>query len=94
MSALLFIIVVKNLAAKIKQSSTINGIQVTSHDKDNSQSNDIRIVQFADDTTILTNSVKSVIEIMTEVELFGENAGPRINWSKSKYENKILMTEL
>ena len=31
-----------------------------------------------------TDSVNSVNEVMKEVEIFGDNAGPKINWSKSK----------
>ena len=83
LSALLFIIVAEVLAARIKQNPNIKGIQIPDHDKD-LECKDIRIIQYADDTTIFTNSTEFVKNIMTEVELFGVNAGPKINWSKSK----------
>ena len=83
LSALLFIIVAEVLAARIKQNPNIKGIQIPDHDKD-SEYKDIRIIQYADDTTIFTNSTEFVKNIMKEVELFGVNAGPKINWCKSK----------
>ena len=85
LSALLFIIVAEVLAMKIKQKTKIEGIQVPYYDKDKTDCKDIRIVQYADDTTIITNSVQSVKEIMKEVEMFGEHAGPKINWTKSNF---------
>ena len=85
LSALLFIIVAEILTAKIKQNSKIKGIQVPNPDLDTPRFIDIRITQFADDTTIFVDSVDSVKEVMKVVETFGENAGPKINWSKSKF---------
>ena len=84
LSALLFIIVAEVLAAKINQSPNIQGIRVPRHVND-PECKDIRIIQYADDTTIFTNSIDFVKNIMKEVELFGVNAGPKINWSKSKF---------
>ena len=73
------------LAAKVKQNSKIKGIQVPDPDLDNPEIIDIRITQFADDTTIFLDSVNSVNKVMKEVEILGDNAGPKINWSKSKF---------
>ena len=80
LSALLFIIVPEILAAKVKQNSKIKCIQVPNPDLDNPEIMDIRITQFADDTTIFADSVNSVNEVKKEVEIFGDNAGPKINW--------------
>ena len=85
LSVLLFIIVAEILAAKVLKKSKIKGIQVPDPDLDNPEIIDIRITQFADDTTIFADSVNSVNEVMKEVEIFGDNAGPKINWSKSKF---------
>ena len=85
LSALLFIIVAEILAVRIKQSPKIQGIPVPYQNRNNMELKDIRIAQFADDTMIFANSAESVTEIMKEVELFGERAGPKINWSKSNF---------
>ena len=85
LSALLFIIVAEVLAAKIKQNSKINGIYIPDCDNGSFKTKEISIVQYADDTTIFTDSVHSMKEIMKEVEAFGDNAGPKINWTKSNF---------
>ena len=75
----LFIIIAEVLAIKIKQNAKIEGIQVSDCNEDQSDFKDIRIVQYADDTTIITRSVQFVKEIMKEVKMFGEHAGPKNN---------------
>ena len=87
LSALFFIIVAEIVAAKViikkkkkkkkKKKSKIKGITVPNPDLDNPETMDIRITQFADDNTIFADSVNSVNEVMKEVEIFGDNAGPK-----------------
>ena len=81
LSGLLFIIVAEVLALKIKQNKEIKGVQIQGRN----ENKDIRVVQYADDTTIMVNSIKSARKVMQVVETFGKHAGPVINWAKSNF---------
>ena len=76
----MFIIVAEILTAKVKQNSIIKGIQVPDTDLDNPEIMDILITQFADDTTIVADSVNEVMKevfkkmpIMPVPKLTGKN---------------------
>ena len=83
LSALLFILVVEILAIRIKENKEIKGINITANflylpDRE------VKITQYADDTTIFVNSLKSVDHVMNEIDRFGKIAGPKVNWNKTK----------
>ena len=83
LSALLFIIIADVLALKIKQNKDIQSIQIPDH-KNAMSSKDVKIVQYADDTVIFVDSLRSMRNAMKEIDSFGKFAGVRVNWEKSK----------
>ena len=83
LSALLFIIVAEVLATKIRQNDLIKGIELINDIKVGHIVKEIKIVQYADDTVIFVDSEESVRCVMEEVNRFGDNAGPKVNWDKS-----------
>ena len=83
LSALLFILVAEILAIRIKENKEINGINITT-DFLYLPEREVKITQFADDTTIFVDSIKSVNHVMKEIDSFGKIAGPKVNWNKTK----------
>ena len=72
----LFILSVELLACKIRQDKEIQGIQIFKKE--------IKISQFADDTSLLCNSCKSVQRAIQVLNDFGDVSGLRLNPSKTK----------
>ena len=76
LSPYLFILSVELLACKIRQDKEIQGIQIFKKE--------IKISQFADDTSLLCNSCKSVQRAIQVLNDFGDVSGLRLNPSKTK----------
>ena len=64
----------------------------------------LKISQYADDTTLFVESVNDIQYIMNENNDFGDYAGPKINWNKTKvmklnivdnffHDNAIIYTD-
>lgn len=77
LSPSLFILAVELLALKIRQSPNCRGLCLP-NDKE------ARISQFADDTTIITNSTDSLKSHLQIIEVFGAISGLRLNKKKTK----------
>ena len=77
LSPSLFILAVELLALKIRQSPNCRGIRLP-NDKE------ARISQFADDTTIITNSTDSLKSHLQTIEVFGVISGLKLNRKKTK----------
>ena len=65
------------LALKIRQSPNCRGVRLPN-------GNEARISQFADDTTIITNSSDSLKSHLQSVEVFGAISGLTLNRKKTK----------
>ena len=77
LSPSIFILAVELLALKIRQSPECRGIRLP-NDKE------ARISQFADDTTIITNSTDSLKSHLQTIEIFGAISGLKLNRKKTK----------
>ena len=71
LSPSLFILFVKLLALKIHQSPNCRGIRL--------QNNKVRILQFADDATIIINGTDSLKSHLQTIEVFGAISGLKLN---------------
>ena len=76
LSPCLFIVGAEILACKIRQDKTIKGITIFQKE--------LKLSQFADDTTLLGNDCKSVNRAITVLNSFGNLSGLRLNPSKTK----------
>ena len=79
MSALLFVIVAEILATKIRNSTDIDGIKVTSENGENY----IKICQLADDTTLFLKNENEVRSSLTIIHDFGNHSGLKLNINKT-----------
>ena len=77
LSPSLFILAVEILAIKIRQSPNCKGIYLP-NDKE------VRISQFADDTTIITNNTDSLKAHLRTIDSFGNISGLKLNKKKTK----------
>ena len=80
-SALLFLIVIEVLANDLKKNRQIKGIDLAD---DNTVPTEVKISQFADDTTVFVEDEQSLHNILKRVCVFSEVAGPTLNTYKSK----------
>ena len=69
-SASLFIVVAEILANKIRENNKIRGINITTKDIEVQRVSEVKITQFADDTTLFVNSMESVDNVMKELDDF------------------------
>lgn len=76
LSPYLFILGVEILACKIRQDKEIQGIKIFN--------SEVKISQFADDTSLICNSCESVEKAIGVINSFGNISGLRLNPSKSK----------
>ena len=76
LSPYLFIAGAEILACKIRQEKTIKGITVFQKE--------LKLVQFADDTTLLCNDCNVVNRAIAVLNSFGNISGLRLNPSKTK----------
>ena len=77
LSPSLFILTVELLALKIRQSPNCRGIRLPNE-------KEVRISQFADDTTIITNNRDSLRSHLQTIEEFGAISGLKLNRKKTK----------
>ena len=80
LSALLFILCVEILAVKIKNNNNIKGYEIYS---ENHTLAEIKISQYADDSTIILASPDEINETLATVNRFGEISGLKLNLSKT-----------
>jgi len=72
LSPSLFIVAVELLALKIRQNPNCRGIQLPNDQE-------VKISQFADDTTITTNDVDSFKSHLQVIDWFGTVSGLKLN---------------
>ena len=77
LSPSLFILAVELLALKIRQNPNCEGIYLQNKQE-------VKISQFADDTTIITNSTDSLKSHLQTIERFGTASGLKLNKKKTK----------
>ena len=77
LSPSLFILAVELLALKIRQNPNCGGIQLPNDQE-------VKISQFADDTTIITSNVDSLKSHLQVIDCFGTVSGLKLNKKKTK----------
>ena len=77
LSPSLFILAVELLALKIRQNTKCEGIYLPNNQE-------VKISQFADDTTIITNNTDSLKSHLQTIEWFGTVSGLKLNKKKTK----------
>ena len=80
-SALLFLVVVEFLAIDLNKSIDVKGINLPCKENEVAE---VKISQFADDTTVFVADEQSLVNVMEKVDKFCKAAGPSLNISKSK----------
>ncbi len=76
-SSLLFILCMEVLACHIRQNDRITGLSL-----DDNGSKCIKIIQYADDSTLLLNNTSEMKEAIKCLDIFGKVAGTKVNKSK------------
>ena len=76
LSPYLFVLAVELLACKIRQDKEIQGIKVLGKE--------LKLSQFADDTTLLNSNCNSVKQAIAVLDNFGDISGLKLNPSKTK----------
>ena len=98
LSGMLFVIAIEVLAQKIRRSKMIKGIEI-----EYNGSQEIKLSQYADDTTALLSDSESVMQLFELLGLFERCSGLKINESKSELlwlgsrrhrEDKILNLQI
>ena len=79
LSGILFIIAIELLAQQIRRSEMIKGIEIA-----NKGSQEVKLSQYADDTTVLLRDSESVVHLFELLSLFERCSGLKINESKSE----------
>ena len=77
LSSSLFILAFELLALKIRQNKNCEGIYLPNNQE-------VKISQFADDTTIITNNTDSLKSHLQTIEWFGTVSGLKLNKKKTK----------
>ena len=77
LSPLLYVLCIEALAVSVKLDPHISGVKLPG------QQQDQRIIQYADDTTVLVSNVQSVKKVVLLSELFGLASGSKININKT-----------
>ena len=73
---LLFVLAVEILSTSIRASKDVEGIQV--------RNEEIKLSQYADDTTAFCKDELSLENLLDLLELYGDCSGLRLNQSKSE----------
>ena len=76
LSGLLFVVGIELLARVLKKDPTIKGIKVGQKE--------IKITQYADDTTVLVRDLDSVTQLLKHLYKFKQISGLEINTSKTE----------
>ena len=77
LSGTLFVIAIEFLTQSIRCSKEIKGIIVDEH-------NEVKLSQYADDTTVLLSDVKSVSKLFDLLSVFERCSGLKLNQTKSE----------
>lgn len=77
LSGTLFIIAIELLAQSISRSKEIKGIAIDKH-------NEVKLSQYADDTSVLLSDVQSVSKLFDLLSLFERCSGLKLNQTKSE----------
>ena len=77
LSGTLFVITIELLAQRIRRSKEIIGIPIYQHDE-------IKLSQYADDTTVLLSDVQSLSRLFDLLSLFERCSGLKLNQTKSE----------
>ena len=77
LSGTLFIIAIELLAQIIRRSKEIKGITIDEH-------NEVKLSQYADNTTVLLSDVQSVSKLFDLLSLFERCSGLKLNQTKSE----------
>ena len=83
---LLYIIVAEALASFINVNKSIKGIQIVDHE--------IKIVNFADETTIFLTDIACLDRIQVILKLYEDAFNSKINFSKSQATAKFPLKNL
>ena len=84
-SGTLFVIAIELLAKSIRRSKEIKGIPI---DGDN----EVKLAQYADDTTVLLSDVQSVLKLLDLLSLFERCSGLKLCHTKSEMIGLALRT--
>ena len=96
LSALLFVIAAEFLANKIRKNNHIKGVCFSN----NNSRFELKLLQYADDTTFFVADKDSLEVILKELDMFGKVAGPKINKEKTamlwvgKKENRWNLSDM
>ena len=82
LSALLFVLVVEVMASRIRSNKNIHGINIPI--REDPFTYELRISQLADDTALFVNSIQAGNVAIQDVITFGEHAGLKLNYDKTK----------
>ena len=77
LSSTLFVIAIELLAQRIRRSKEIKGIPIDEH-------NEVKLSQYADDTTVLLSDVQSLSRLFDLLSLFERCSGLKLNQTKSE----------
>ena len=77
LSGTLFVIAIELLAQRIRRSKEIKGIPIDEH-------NEVKLSQYADDTTVLLSDVQSLSRLFDLLSLFERCSGLKLNQTKSE----------
>ena len=87
LSPLLFILAVQLLASKLRQLQDCKGIPLPNHQE-------VKLSQFADDTTLIMNDTNSPKIALQTVDNFGTVPGLKLNIKKNQSDvDRLLKTE-
>ena len=76
LSGILFVLGIELFARALKNKSSVKGIEVNNHE--------IKIAQYADDTTLFVRDRESVLELLNILEEFSSLSELEINTSKTE----------
>ena len=79
LSALLFVITVETMAARLRQEEAVHGLKFH-----NTQGREYKISQLADDTTLFLKSKSDITKALNIIETFGSLSGLILNRQKSQ----------
>ena len=79
LSALLFVITVETMAARLRQEESIQGLKFH-----NTQAKEFKISQLADDTTLFLRYKSDITNALNIIEIFGSLSGLILNREKSQ----------
>ena len=77
LSPLLYVLCVEPFAARLRSDPHISGLSIPSH------VDDVRVSQYADDTTLILTTERSIQKVLVLAELYGLASGANLNKNKS-----------